>query len=239
MAYNETLSNAKKFQAIWEPMPYFHLRPTTNSATLVCTIPKPRIAMRGKQNVTQTFIKEHYNDLLSITPDMDDDSILAKLKELGFSVRESDAKEDEKLIQAKFINLLYSNKDALSGCGYSDVHFIASELVYSLPAGNLAEEKPDKGIADIVAESDKYILLIEIKKGAGRNSGDDKAQLEKYKKFYFDDNADKTYELLRHYPNHQIKENKPVKMIYLLREGNDNADILRFNDAGDNLIIQR
>jgi len=239
MAFNDTLKSAEKFGAIWNPMPYFHLRPKSDGATLVCTIPRPRIAMRGKQTGVHTLITKQYNELLTITPDMNDALILTKLKEWRFSVRESDKKEEEKLIQAMFINLLFDNKNALVDCGYSNVNFIASELVYPITG-------EAKRLPDVIAETNEYILLIEIKKGGDKNPGDDLDQLVNYKKAYFDDNCDKTIALLKAYPNHGLSGNKPVLPVYLLSESDkspsfkkDGVAILRFKTDGSSISVHR
>ncbi len=237
MSYNGTLKNAKKFGDIWNPMPYFHLRPTAKSVTLVCTIPEPRIAMRGKQDVSQKFIKEKYNELLNITLE----TAGSKLKELEFNDRESGNHEAEKLIQAMFINLIFSDKNALADCGYTNISFIASELVYPI-------EGKRKMLPDVVADAAEGILLIEIKKGKDINSGDDIEQLLNYKRAYFDDNRDRTIELLKSYPNHQLTKDKPVILIYLLNASDTHTlpsvakkgiIILRFNIAGEKITVHK
>ena len=241
MAYDETLKNAGKFGKLWKPMPFFHLRPKSDGATLVCTIPKRLIAMRGKNTGVFTLINKRYDELSGVTSEMDTSTILTKLKDWGFNERgETDKDEAEFHVQSMYINMLYDNPNALSACGYSNVRFIASEFVYTT--------ETDKGNrrVDVIAEADEGILMIEVKVGEDMNSGDNKRQLLDYRDFYFGkDNRDNTIKLLKTYPNHRLTADKPVVPIYLLAEGNktpsvagEEVVVLRYSINGDKITVR-
>jgi hypothetical protein len=242
MAYKDTKRNAERFSGAWEPMCFFHLRPAKSGATLVCTLPVRGIAMRGRVNVKPVDIEELMPKLRLITPDMGFEAIRGKLDDLGFAKQTSKTKEDENLIQAEFINMLYDNPNALSGCGLPDVRFIASELVYPTVYPMTAQDGvlPDnkKKIIDVVAESENHLLLIEIKKGSRINPGDDENQLKRYSLVYFgDDNDINTYTILQNYPNHKLTSDKPLKLVYLMKELPGAVNSPK-HDAKGNLVLR-
>lgn len=231
MSYENTIKYAEKFNnPEWKPMPYFHLRPKSDGATLVCTIAKEKIAMRGKTSGVWSFlIGKGIDKLYEINPGkLNDEAILDKLCKMGFSERKSQKYEYEKLVQAMFINLMQKSKDALSDCGFKNVHFIASEFIY------LKSKNDKRRFVDVIAESDKGILLIEIKEGPDINPSDNPNQLKDYEKFYFDENRDITLKLLKNYPNHSLSKDKKVIPIYLLAEGDNKPKV-----AGEDVTILR
>ena len=238
--YEKTLEKSITFSALWQPMRNFHLRPTTQGATIVCTIDKKDIAMRGRKKGNFHFLSDKSNYMkLKDFNFSDDESIKSKLSGLCFEEKGKSKKfEKEFEIQARFINLIYDNPDALVclGKGFSNAYFIASEFTY----GSVANK------VDVIAECEDYILVVEIKQGADKNEGDSENQLSNYMDIYFGKSSyEKTCEILRNYPNHKLTKNKKPYAFYLLLAENggettmdmDGQRVVRYRMDGEQMVI--